>query len=67
MSGIAANLKPEYFKVKDFRLASGGILPRMVVEVLPWAAKRNAGPESRTPCSGATDGAVPVIKAHPLR
>lgn len=43
MNGIAANLKPEYFKVKDFRLASGGILPEMVVEYITLGnPKRNA-------------------------
>lgn len=34
MNGIAANLKPEYFKVRDFRLVSGEILPEMVVEYI---------------------------------
>ncbi|MDD3982185.1 MAG: alpha/beta fold hydrolase [Spirochaetales bacterium] len=32
MDSIAANLKPEYYKVKDFRLVSGEVLPEMVVE-----------------------------------
>ncbi len=32
MDSIAANLKPEYYKVKDFRLVSGEIIPELVVE-----------------------------------
>jgi homoserine O-acetyltransferase len=32
MDSIAANLRPEYFKVKDYRLVSGEVLPEMVVE-----------------------------------
>jgi homoserine O-acetyltransferase len=40
MDSIAANLKPEYFKVKDFRLASGANLPEMVVEYASLGSPR---------------------------
>ncbi len=43
MDSIAANLKPEYYKVKDFRLLSGEVLPEMTVEYLSLGSpKRDA-------------------------